>query len=217
MAELASTRFGTMRVRPVCLLVSLLAAGLFLAPAAAAGSCAEQIIDDWADDATIDGTYPIPCYREAIAALPEDLRAYSSAADDIQRALQARLRAEEDGGGGGSAGAGGGSGGTSGGGTSGGEPSGGGSQTPDPQPTKDGGESREPAAASPSLDSTDPAPVYVPDEESAAPAPSAAVLEQELGDGGSSLPAAVIAVLALVGLVALAGAGWLVRRQLRSG
>ena len=37
------------------------------------------------------GVYPLHCYRDAIRNLPEDLRDYSSAADDIQAALQAQI------------------------------------------------------------------------------------------------------------------------------
>jgi hypothetical protein len=46
--------------------------------------------DDWVDG-TIDGVYPVECYREAIAKLPADLRMYSSAEEDITRALQAHV------------------------------------------------------------------------------------------------------------------------------
>jgi hypothetical protein len=53
---------------------------------AAAPSCSDAILDDWADG-RIDGTYDAECYLEAIDALPEDVRAYSSAEDDISRAL----------------------------------------------------------------------------------------------------------------------------------
>ena len=41
---------------------------------------------DWADG-RIDRTYPAPCYLAAIDALPEDVRAYTTAKDDISRAL----------------------------------------------------------------------------------------------------------------------------------
>ena len=68
----------------------LLAAG----PATAAPSCARQVIDDWYDDGRVDRTYPLHCYDDAIEALPPDVRDYSSAKEDIQRALQARMRGE---------------------------------------------------------------------------------------------------------------------------
>ena len=105
-------------------------------PAAAAPSCGRAVIDDWYDNGRVDGTYALHCYDDAIDTLPRDVRDYSSAKDDIQRALQARKRGEaappattdptpgEDGG-------------TSGGGTSGGS---GGSGTPGAEPTDGGSE-----------------------------------------------------------------------------
>jgi hypothetical protein len=73
-------------------LVSLLA---FAGPAAAAQSCGRQVIDDWYDNGRVDGTYPIHCYDDAIEALPRDVRDYSSAKEDIQRAMTAALRGED--------------------------------------------------------------------------------------------------------------------------
>jgi hypothetical protein len=68
-----------------------LAALASAAPAGASQSCASRLIADWGDG-RIDGTYPVPCYRQALAQLPEDVRVYSSAQSDITRALQTRLR-----------------------------------------------------------------------------------------------------------------------------
>jgi hypothetical protein len=73
------------------ILLTLTVAG----PAAGASSCAKRVIDDWYDNGRVDGTYPVHCYDDAIDALPRDVRDYSSAKDDIQRALQARLRGED--------------------------------------------------------------------------------------------------------------------------
>jgi hypothetical protein len=56
---------------------------------AAAPSCTDAILGDWADG-RIDGVYDAECYLAAIDALPEDVRAYSSAEDDISRALLSR-------------------------------------------------------------------------------------------------------------------------------
>ena len=64
------------------------------APAGAAQSCGRQVIDDWYDDGRVDGTYKLHCYDDAIEILPRDVRDYSSAKEDIQRALQAKLRGE---------------------------------------------------------------------------------------------------------------------------
>jgi hypothetical protein len=76
---------------PIAALVALLGAA---APASAAPSCARQVIDDWYEDGRVDRTYPLHCYDDAIEALPPDVRDYSSAKEDIQRALQARMRNE---------------------------------------------------------------------------------------------------------------------------
>jgi hypothetical protein len=75
---------------------ALLTIGLAILAAAASGtaaaksSCATRLIADW-QDGRIDRTYPVPCYREALASLPEDVRVYSTATSDITRALHARL------------------------------------------------------------------------------------------------------------------------------
>ena len=63
-------------------------------PAGAAQSCGRAVIDDWYDNGRVDGTYALHCYDDAIEILPRDVRDYSSAKDDIQRALQARKRGE---------------------------------------------------------------------------------------------------------------------------
>jgi hypothetical protein len=58
--------------------------------AVAKSSCSSRLIADW-QDGRIDRTYPVPCYRQALARLPEDVRVYSTATSDITRALHARL------------------------------------------------------------------------------------------------------------------------------
>ena len=63
-------------------------------PAGAAQSCGRAVIDDWYDNGRVDGTYALHCYDDAIEILPRDVRDYSSAKDDIQRALQNRKRGE---------------------------------------------------------------------------------------------------------------------------
>jgi len=66
-------------------------AAVFAGPAAASSaSCSSRLLADWRDG-RIDGTYPVSCYRRALASLPEDVRLYSTAESDITRALQARL------------------------------------------------------------------------------------------------------------------------------
>jgi hypothetical protein len=61
------------------------------APAQAAPRCGDAVISDWTDG-RIDGRYAPRCYGEAIESLPEDMNAYSTAADDIALALGARIR-----------------------------------------------------------------------------------------------------------------------------
>lgn len=81
-------------LRALALLLAFAAVLVVVAPAAAAKSCGRQVIDDWYDDGRVDGTYALHCYDDAIEALPRDVRDYSSAANDIKRALQNRMRGE---------------------------------------------------------------------------------------------------------------------------
>lgn len=82
--------------RPLLLAVALAASGALLLPSvgSAAVPCWQRLIADWSRDGRVDRTYPLTCYREAVKRLPEDLRAYSSAPDDIDRALTERRSAE---------------------------------------------------------------------------------------------------------------------------
>jgi hypothetical protein len=103
---------GLLTMAPLKTLLSTAAFALVLllgtaANASAAGTvpCWKQVISDWYDG-RIDNVYPLHCYHEAIAHLPEDVQTYSSAKDEINRALMAALRHDRDGyGGGGTAGA----------------------------------------------------------------------------------------------------------------
>ncbi len=86
-----------MTTRPAALITILaaLAAGVLVAlslpaGAAAATPCWKKVLNDWSNGRTI-GSYPLHCYREAVQRLPEDLRDYSSAADDINAAMQAQI------------------------------------------------------------------------------------------------------------------------------
>jgi hypothetical protein len=168
-------------------------------PAGAAAPCAEQIIDDWADNAVIDGTYPVRCYRDALASLPDDLLNYSSAADDIDRALQARLQGQADPG-----------------------PA----TTADPGSSASGGddgdEPRSPAGETSSGGGGGLSGGGGGDGQGGQPqvgegpvaAPADQLFDKSLDDGSSSLPTPVIALLAVAGAAALVAAAWLVRRQL---
>jgi hypothetical protein len=60
--------------------------------AKAATSCDQRILVDWSDNGRVDGVYPLPCYDEAIDALPGDIRDYTNAEEVIGRALTAALR-----------------------------------------------------------------------------------------------------------------------------
>jgi hypothetical protein len=60
------------------------------APAAAKAPCWRALFVDWADG-RIDKTYPVHCYREAIAHLQQDTLTYGDAADQINRALMAAM------------------------------------------------------------------------------------------------------------------------------
>jgi hypothetical protein len=60
--------------------------------AAAKSPCARQILNEWADNRQISTTYPLHCYREAIAAVPEDLRVYTDIEQDILAARQQAAR-----------------------------------------------------------------------------------------------------------------------------
>lgn len=77
-------------------LVAILAALVYelvsTSSARGATPCWQTVVTDWSDG-RIDRTYPIACYRQALRALPEDIRLYSSAVDDIQRALARRVQA----------------------------------------------------------------------------------------------------------------------------
>ena len=74
--------------------------GAAAAPAAsqqATNHCWNDVVNDWLhNQPNLKGTYAIPCYTQAIQHLNAypDLRGYSSAADDIRRALFAVLHQE---------------------------------------------------------------------------------------------------------------------------
>ncbi len=73
--------------------LAVLALGLAASPAAAKTSCAQQIIEDWSDeDRRITEPYPLHCYREAIAAVPEDLGVYTGIEEDIMAARNQAAR-----------------------------------------------------------------------------------------------------------------------------
>jgi hypothetical protein len=68
-------------------LLAVALVGAAARPAAAATPCWKALLNDWYDG-RIDQTYPSRCYTQAIAHLPSDVQTYSSAREDILRALQ---------------------------------------------------------------------------------------------------------------------------------
>ena len=74
------------------LIVAVAAAALVTAPAAGAATCGTAVLKDWTDG-KLDRAYPVKCYHDALAVMPEDMRSYTAAPEDIRRALLARIRA----------------------------------------------------------------------------------------------------------------------------
>jgi len=89
---------GSHRVGPSSILVLVVACAVLAALVrpgigrADRPACAEAVLDDWTRGA-LDSHYSPECYQAAIDALPEDLRAYTTAADDIRRAAITATRA----------------------------------------------------------------------------------------------------------------------------
>ena len=61
-------------------------------PALGASACATAVLRDWSEDGRVAPKYSLPCYEEAIDALPTDLRDYTNAEDAITRALSSAVR-----------------------------------------------------------------------------------------------------------------------------
>jgi hypothetical protein len=82
------------RAKASFLIVLVCGAGILAtaSPATAAKSqpCWKQVINDWSQDGNIDGAYSARCIDEALAKVPEDVRAYS---DFEEQAKAARLSA----------------------------------------------------------------------------------------------------------------------------
>ena len=68
------------------------AAAAFASPAASQSPCWRQIQNEWVATDHVSSTYPLHCYREAIAHIPNDLRQYSSIEEDILAARQQAAR-----------------------------------------------------------------------------------------------------------------------------
>ena len=81
------TRPGKLALCVAVLGVALLGSLARPLAADAAGPCWKTLLTDWYDG-RIDSTYPLHCYSDALHHLPPDVQTYSSARDDIMRALQ---------------------------------------------------------------------------------------------------------------------------------
>jgi hypothetical protein len=55
-------------------------------------SCGDAVMVDW-NNGRLGDTYAPECYRDALGAMPEDARLYTTAPEDIKRALRASLAA----------------------------------------------------------------------------------------------------------------------------
>lgn len=73
------------------LVAASIGAGITAPQADSATPCWKRLINDWYDG-RIDRIYPASCYRSAIKNLPEDVDAYSTAREDLERALLSAAR-----------------------------------------------------------------------------------------------------------------------------
>jgi hypothetical protein len=85
-------------VRLAIVAAALCAAFAHASPAAAGTPCWKVLLNDWYDG-RIDHTYAVHCYQEALHHLPADVQTYSSAHDDILRALQSAIAQQKKAGG----------------------------------------------------------------------------------------------------------------------
>jgi hypothetical protein len=74
-------------------IVAMVAAASLLVTTSPAGAgaledCGQRVIRDWYSGGRVDKLYPLPCYREAISALPDDVMQYTDAGAAIERALE---------------------------------------------------------------------------------------------------------------------------------
>ncbi len=96
-----------MRLKTIIATSLALTAALAAAAPASATPCWRKVVNDWYGNGRVDGHYPIHCYSEAIAKLPEDSKQYSSAPQDIRRDMLLAIRGDRPGGGPGDLGGGG--------------------------------------------------------------------------------------------------------------
>jgi uncharacterized membrane protein YgcG len=82
--------FAKVALAALVAVLALGAAAVRPAPARAATPCWKLLLNDWYDG-RIEKTYSVHCYRDALKHLPADVQTYSSAHDDILRALQSAI------------------------------------------------------------------------------------------------------------------------------
>jgi hypothetical protein len=70
----------------------VLALAVSAPPSGAATPCWRQVINDWVKNDRVQATYPLHCYKDALAHVSEDLRVYSSIEDEILAARQLAAR-----------------------------------------------------------------------------------------------------------------------------
>lgn len=108
MLRTRSTRKTGLAAAVLVSALALLAVGAPAASAApaatqqATNTCWKTVVNDWLNNQpNLKGTYPIPCYTQAIQHLSDypDIKQYSSAIDDIHRALLGAIHDERGGGG----------------------------------------------------------------------------------------------------------------------
>jgi hypothetical protein len=77
------------------LVAAVLGAAAFSSSASAAPTgapCWRQVINEWVKYDRVSPTYPLHCYNDAIAHVPNDLKQYSSIEEDILAARQQAAR-----------------------------------------------------------------------------------------------------------------------------
>lgn len=74
---------------PLAALLVVTVPALASAQPADGTTCWQRVLTDW-KDGRIDGTYSSSCLRAAIVHMPEDLKIYGDAEDDITRLLNAQ-------------------------------------------------------------------------------------------------------------------------------
>jgi hypothetical protein len=181
-----------MPFRRLLVLVSVTWSFLAVAPSVTAGSlddCAERVIRDWYSGGRVDGVYPLPCYRAAIRALPDDVLQYSDADRDIARALEYARRGRGDPGNG--------------------PPGPAPGEAPEAEAERAARAETGPEEPLPATGKTDARPVEDPAEK---PARVASGPAEDTQSAGLPLPVIVLAALSGV-LLASGAAGWLAARR----